>query len=134
MDRLLALLFSVTMLLVSLPPRVSSDVCDYSGGICVKKESCSAKSASSSCSSEQPACRIMLGGEEEGACGKDADCSFPICCVCGPCCCLCLVPERPVLHVAPAVPEEERLKPNGQQDFLPQQVCFSIWKPPAFSV
>jgi hypothetical protein len=144
MDRLLVLLFSATLLIATSPPRVSNGLCDYSGGVCTAKESCSAKSESS-CSEGQSAIsptyvkttadkKASAGKEDKNDCGKKSGCPLPICCVCGPCCCLCIVPERPVLHIAPPLPDEERVKPSEHQDFLPQQVCLAIWKPPAFSV
>lgn len=123
MDRLLVFLFSITLVLATYPPRVSPDACDYKGGICVVKEIC--VKANSICSTSE---------EENSDCSKDSGCRFPICCVYGPCCCLCIIPECPVLHISPSLPEEERLKPNSDQDFFPQMVCVSIWKPPAFSV
>gem|GEM_PF-3485084 len=133
MERLLATLFSVTLLLATSPPRELNGACDYSGGICTVKEICSAKSESS-CSNEQHSSLVLSDTENENNCGKNSGCPLPICCVYGPCCCLCVVPERPVLHIAPPLPEKERVKPGEPQDFLPQQVCLAIWKPPAFSV
>ncbi|MBC7774500.1 MAG: hypothetical protein H7246_03605 [Phycisphaerae bacterium] len=142
MDRLLVLLFSVTLLIATSPPRVMNEACDYSGGICTGKGSCSAKSESF-CFKEQLVNQILppapqgttgAGKEDKNGCGKKSGCPLPICCVCGPCCCLCIVPERPVLHIAPPLPDEQRVKPSEHQDFLPQQVYFTIWKPPSFSV
>lgn len=131
MERLLAFLFSVTLLLATSPPRESNEACDYSGGICTIKESCLAKSEPT-CTKEQNACGDEAG--KENGCGDKSGCPLPICCIYGPCCCLCVVPERPVLHIAPPLPEEKRVKPGEPQGFIPQQVCRSIWKPPAFSV
>lgn len=124
MDRLLVLLFSVTLLLATSPPRVANEACDFSGGICTVKEGCLAKS-SFACTAPQ---------EEKKDCSKDSDCSFPICCVYGPCCCLCIVPVCPVLPVSAPMPEETCVKPCEHQDFYPQQVSRAIWKPPSFSV
>jgi hypothetical protein len=123
MDRLLVLLFSVTLLLATSAPRVSTEARDCSGGVGMEKKTCSVFALF--CTPDQ---------EGDSDCSKDSDCKFPICCVCGPCCCLCIVPECPVLYIAPALPEVQNLKPSGYQVFFPQQVCFSIWKPPAFSV
>ncbi|MFN0174172.1 MAG: hypothetical protein ACKVU0_05950 [Saprospiraceae bacterium] len=133
MERLLAILFSVTLFLATSPPRGLDKACDYSGGICTVKEICSAKSETS-CYKEEPHNLDLSNTEKENDCGEKSGCPLPICCVYGPCCCLCVVPERPVLHIAPPLPEEKRVKPGEPQDFLPQQVCLSIWKPPSFSV
>ncbi|MDO8368544.1 MAG: hypothetical protein Q7T20_17220 [Saprospiraceae bacterium] len=133
MDRLLAFLFSVTLLLATSPPRESNEAYDCSGGICIVKESCLAKTEPT-CTKEQASCQGQAGTKNENRCGDKSGCPLPICCVYGPCCCLCVVPERPVLHIAPPLPEEERVKPGEPQGFIPQQVYHSIWKPPAFSV
>jgi hypothetical protein len=120
MERLLSILFSVTLLMANMPPK-GGEGCDVGAGFCVMVENC-APSPDSSCS---------LG--HQGECGEKSACPIPICCVCGPCCCLCLVPERPVLPVA-IFPDEECIKVFAQKNFSPQQVWLAVWKPPAFSV
>jgi len=121
MERLLAILFSITLLMATAPPKAAMSDCSYSGGICVKNEDCSPASDS--------ACSLS---HEESDDEKSA-CPMPICCVCGPCCCLCIVPERPVVPTA-IFPDEKDIKIFAQQNFSPQQVWLSVWKPPAFSV
>lgn len=120
MDRLLVLLFSVTLLLATSPPRALLEGCDYSGGVCTTQKEVNKESS----------CWLFPANEEEGS-SEGSGCSFPICCVYGPCCCLCIVPVCPVIHVAPPLPEEENARPTGGQDFAPQQVYRAIWKPPA---
>ncbi|MCW5924849.1 MAG: hypothetical protein KIS77_21195 [Saprospiraceae bacterium] len=120
MERLLSILFSVTLLLATMPPKVGGD-CFYWGGICVVQESCAADAAAS-CAADH---------------SKDGDkapvCPAPICCVAGPCCCLCLMPETPLLPSV-VLPTERSARVFACAVFLPQQVWLSVWKPPAFSV
>jgi hypothetical protein len=125
MDRLLVLLFSVTMLLATAAPKVPNLACAYSKSKCIATAICTALSGS-----------LCSGApcKEKDGCGKGSGCPLPVCCVSGPGCCLCIVPERPLLHIGSSFPEEELILPNGFQDATPQQVYFSIWKPPAFSV
>lgn len=122
MDRLLAVLFSVMLLIATAPPKAPGGDCSFSGGICTAKQTGSPAASGGACS---------LDHESDN--GNKPACPTPICCVCGPCCCLCLVPERPVLPVA-YWSDEVRTKPATHRDFLPQQVGLSVWKPPAFSV
>jgi hypothetical protein len=122
MERLLSLLFSITLLMATAPPKSATNDCSYSGGICVQKESCDSSASDSACS---------LGHQEDKS--ENSACPMPICCVCGPCCCLCIVPERPVLPTA-IFPDETGAKIFALQNFSPQQVWLSVWKPPAFSV
>ena len=124
-NRLLVFLFSVTMLLATSPPRVASVSCDFSGGICTAKDDCSLF-GSAPCTPKQTG----KDGHKKD-CGDESNCPLPICCICGPCCCLCIVPERPTLHIEPTTSIEERLTPLYYQTFVPQQVLLSIWKPPA---
>ena len=122
MERLLSILFSVMLLIATAPPKVSVSVCSYAGGICVQKESCTPTSGGS--------CALNHGDSDDG---KRPVCPMPVCCFSGPCCCLCLVPERPVLP-EPYWLQETHTQPATYRAFLPQQVWLSVWKPPAFSV
>lgn len=122
MDRLLVLLFSVTIFLATSAPRGGMENCDFSGGICVMTKTVKDKMnclASFSCEK---------GGDSEE---KDSGCTMPACCVSGPCCCLCLVPEQPQICGRPVLIQEKRVKPGYYQGFYPQEVDLSIWKPPA---
>jgi hypothetical protein len=123
MERLLAILFSVTLLIATAPPKVPVTECDYAGGICVQKASVRSDS--------EDTCWFDFGGCNDDS--KKSACPMPICCVSGPCCCLCIVPERPELPEPVWLPEP-RTQPATQRAFLPQQVWLSVWKPPAFSV
>jgi hypothetical protein len=120
MERLLVFLFSITLLIATSPPPATGEGCDFYGGICMVVESIGGITSCSSSSEEDP-----------NDCSKNSDCSGPICCLYGPCSCLCLMPEYPVLVVSPDFPEERSVKPGEHQDFVPQQYCLSIWKPPA---
>ena len=120
MERLLSILFSITLLMTTMPPK-SGGGCDAAVGFCVPVENC-APDSESPCSLDHP-----------GDCGEKSACPIPICCVCGPCCCLCLMPEHPVLPTA-ILPDEVSVKIFAHSVFSPQQVWFSVWKPPAFSV
>lgn len=122
MERLLAILFSVMLLIATAPPKVSVSMCSYAGGMCVQKESATSASGGS--------CAL---DHEDSASGKRPACPMPLCCVSGPCCCLCLLPERPVLP-EPYWLQETHTQPATYRAFLPQQVWLSVWKPPAFSV
>lgn len=122
MERLLAILFSIMLLIATAPPKMAGGGCSYAGDICTPKENCTPTSSEASCALHR-----------DGNGDQKPVCPMPICCVCGPCCCLCLVPERPVLPVA-FWPDEIRTSPATQQAFLPQQVWLTVWKPPAFSV
>jgi hypothetical protein len=115
MERLLAILFSVSLLQSTAPPRAVSEHCDFMAGVCVFL------SGTVDCGES----------DEQSGCEKSRDCALPVCCSNGPCCCLCLVPERPFIHAAPSPAEIWLAKPNGLQHFYPQQVSRSIWKPPA---
>lgn len=125
MDRLLVYLFSCSLFLATSPPEMPNAACDYSGGICTMKQSCGEQQSRS--------CPFDKNGKK-GCGGKKSGCPLPACCLNGPCCCLCIVPERPVLHMAPVLAEEKRVKPHYNPNFHPQEVSLSIWKPPAFSV
>ncbi|MDX1910271.1 MAG: hypothetical protein SFV22_02235 [Saprospiraceae bacterium] len=119
MERLLAILFSISLLQSTAPPRAVNENCDFMAGICVLISS----SGVTDCS----------GQGEENDCEKNKDCALPVCCSNGPCCCLCLVPERPVIHAAPVSAETNSGLPSNIQHFCPQQVLRSIWKPPAMT-
>ncbi|MFN0215616.1 MAG: hypothetical protein ACKVT2_15270 [Saprospiraceae bacterium] len=132
MERLLVLLFSVTLTLATSPPMGLSDSCDYVSGICTSKPVRS--DIPNACFGVFEMKCDLEEEEDKDDCTKNSGCPLPICCVNGPCCCLCIVPERPVLFRATTSPEEERVKPIEPKGFLPQQFYPSIWKPPAFSV
>jgi hypothetical protein len=121
MERLLVLLFSVTLLMATAPPRSTSDACDYSGGICTVSAVVTA----------QVSCLFSGCSEENETEEQDSGCSMPACCVSGPCSCLCLVPEQPEICGKPVYVPEKRVKPGEHQDFYPQEVDLAIWKPPA---
>ncbi len=122
MDRLLVLLFSVTLLIATAAPRGASEECNFSGGICTTVEKAVKKSTS---------CLFSGCSEENETEEQDSGCSMPACCVSGPCCCLCLVPEQPQICGRPVLIQEKRVKPGYYQGFYPQEVDLSIWKPPA---
>jgi hypothetical protein len=125
MDRLLALLFSVTLIIATSPPRVGVEGCDYSGGICVV----------SKVVKDNFQCILSFScekGTDDGT--EDSGCSMPACCVSSSCCCLCLVPEQPQICGRPVLIQEKRIKPGYYQGFYPQEVDLSIWKPPSFVV
>ncbi|MCC6279771.1 MAG: hypothetical protein IT262_04170 [Saprospiraceae bacterium] len=115
MERLLAVLFSVMLLIATSPPPAEVEGCDYSGGICVATNV--SNCLFSSCESE----------DKE----QDSGCTMPVCCVSGPYCCLCLVPEQPEICCRPVSVQEKRVKPGEHQDFYPLEVDLAIWKPPA---
>lgn len=119
MERLLSILFSVVLLIATAPPKTGSG-CNVAVGFCVLVENCAAPSSESSCSLDH-----------KGDCSEKSACPIPICCVCGPCCCLCIVPERPVLPTTILL-DEQSVKIFTHPVFLPQQVWLSVWKPPAF--
>lgn len=122
MERLLVLLFSVTLLIATAAPRGASEECNFSGGICTTVETAVKKSTS---------CLFSGCSEKNETEEQDSGCSMPACCVSGPCCCLCLVPEQPQICGRPVLIQEKRVKPGYYQGFYPQEVDLSIWKPPA---
>ena len=113
MDRLLSILFSVVLLTATSPPRTAAGVCDVAGNCSRMPVHLPCRSNEKSNDKQKPACPV------------------PVCCVCGPCCCVCLVPEQPVLHRGAMPEESENLQPGSFLTFHPQPVWLSIWKPPA---
>lgn len=120
MERLLAIFFSVTLLIATASPGEPVGECSGADEVCLQKPGAESEGS----------CLFDFGGCNDS--DKSA-CPIPVCCISSSCCCLCIVPERPELPEPVWLPET-RTQPATQRGFTPQQVWLSVWKPPAFSV
>ncbi|MFN4255176.1 MAG: hypothetical protein ACK4Q5_09245 [Saprospiraceae bacterium] len=116
---------------------------------------CISSSGLLSCGSEPSGCVVVCGEgvaesscppsgcsddgdpfSESNGCGGKNQSGVPAsggCCVCGPCCCVFVVPDfRFELQPRPAEARSEDV--FGNPDFCPQAVDFAIWHPPAATV